>query len=106
MPRHDQELQEFPSASRVKLHRSFFQSIRDRIETIRPVAGSGIQVESNPGYGLKISVTGAGTGAGLGLASCAKAITLDVCKNGAPDTIIVLGFESVEAYSACVESSG
>lgn len=99
MPRHDQELQEFPSASKVKLHRSFFQSIRDRIETIRPVAGSGIQVESNPGYGLKISVTG-------GLASCAKAITLDVCKNGAPDTVIVLGFESVEAYSACVESSG
>lgn len=87
MPRNDAILPEMPPG-KAKLAKSFFTKVRDRIETIRPIAGDGITVEAAEGYGLKISSTGGGSGSG------AQIIALTVCKDGEPSTIWVLGYET------------
>jgi hypothetical protein len=76
MPRNDKQLNEMPSG-KIKMGKSFFQNMRDRVETIRPVAGAYIKVENEKGYGLKIS-------------GDFNVVTLNVCKNGAPSELGVL----------------
>jgi hypothetical protein len=75
MPRNDKELSEVPSG-KIKMGKTFFQNIRDRIETIRPEAGDSIKVEPNDGYGFKISCD-------------FNVVTLNVCSNGVPSEIVV-----------------
>jgi hypothetical protein len=76
MPRNDKQLNEIPSG-KIKMGKQFFQNVRDRIETIRPVAGAYIKVEPQIGYGLKISGN-------------FRVATLNVCENGIPGTLDVL----------------
>jgi hypothetical protein len=76
MPRNDKQLDEIPSG-KIKMGKSFFQNMRDRVETIRPEAGDYIKVESQKGYGLKISGN-------------FNVVTLNVCSNGAPAELAVL----------------
>ena len=70
MPRNDKELDEVPSG-KIKMGRRFFANMRDRVETIRPIAGDNISVEKEAGYGLKVSAK-------------FNVVTLNVCSNGAP----------------------
>lgn len=60
------------------LTKEFFNKLIRRIECTKPLAGSGITI-SEKENGFEIS------GGGY------SAITLNVCFNGTPDTIIVLG---------------
>jgi len=76
MPRNDQELDEVPFG-KIKMGRSFFANMRNRIETIKPVAGDFISVDKEAGYGLKISGN-------------FKIVTINVCSNGTPSTLDVL----------------
>jgi len=76
MPRNDQELDEVPSG-KIKMGRSFFVNMRNRVETIRPEEGNYIKIEKNSGYGLKIS-------------GKFNVVTLNVCSNGTPSTLVVL----------------
>jgi hypothetical protein len=75
MPRNDKELDEIPSG-KIKMGKSFFANMRNRVETIRPVAGDYIKVEEEKGYGLKISGN-------------FDVVTLNVCSNGVPATLVV-----------------
>lgn len=76
MPRNDKQLDEIPRG-KIKMGKSFFENMRNRVETIRPVAGDYIKVEEEKGYGLKIS-------------GDFDVATLNVCSNGAPATLVVL----------------
>ena len=76
MPRNDQELDEVPSG-KIKMGRRFFANMRNRVETIRPVAGTYISVDKEAGYGLKISGN-------------FNVVTLNVCSNGVPFELAVL----------------
>jgi len=76
MPRNDKELNEVPSG-KIKMGKSFFENMRNRIETIRPEAGDYIKVEKESGYGLKISGN-------------FNVVTLNVCSNGVPAELAVL----------------
>jgi hypothetical protein len=76
MPRNDQELAEVPSG-KIKMGKSFFENMRNRVETIRPEAGNYIKVEKQDGYGLKISGN-------------FNVVTLNVCSNGTPAQLAVL----------------
>ena len=77
MPRNDKELDEVPSG-KIKMGKSFFQNMRNRVESIRPEAGSYIKIEKQTGYGLKISVIDL------------NVVTLNVCSNGSPFQLPVL----------------
>jgi len=77
MPRNDKELDEIPSG-KIKMGKSFFANMRNRVETIRPVAGNYIKVEEEKGYGLKISGN-------------FNVVTLNVCSNGTPAELVVFG---------------
>lgn len=76
MPRNDQELDEVPSG-KIKMGKSFFEKIRNRVETIRPEEGDYIKITKNTGYGLKIS-------------GKFNVVTLNVCSNGTPYELAVL----------------
>jgi hypothetical protein len=82
MPRNDKELDEIPSG-KIKMGKSFFENMRNRIETIRPEAGDYIKVEEESGYGLKISGN-------------FNVVTLNVCSNGVPAQLAVLSVASPE----------
>jgi len=75
MPRNDKELDEIPSG-KIKMGKSFFANMRNRIETIRPEAGDYIKIEEEKGYGLKISGN-------------FNVVTLNVCSNGVPAELVV-----------------
>jgi hypothetical protein len=75
MPRNDKELDEIPSG-KIKMGKSFFENMRNRIETIRPKAGDYIKVEEERGYGLRISGN-------------FNVVTLNVCSNGVPAELVV-----------------
>jgi hypothetical protein len=76
MPRNDKELAEVPSG-KIKMGKSFFENMRNRVESIRPEAGDYIKIEKEQGYGLKIS-------------GQFNVVTLNVCSNGAPFQLAVL----------------
>jgi len=75
MARNDKELNEIPKG-KIKMGKSFFENMRNRIETIRPEAGSYIKIENNKGYGVKISGN-------------FNVVTLNVCSNGVPANLVV-----------------
>ena len=75
MPRNDKELSEVPSG-KIKMGKSFFENMRNRIESIRPEAGTYISVTAQTGYGFKIS-------------GDFNVVTLTVCSNGTPADILV-----------------
>ena len=75
MPRNDKELNEIPSG-KIKMGKTFFENMRNRIESIRPEAGSFITVTAQTGYGFKISCD-------------FTVVTLNVCSNGVPDELVV-----------------
>jgi hypothetical protein len=75
MPRNDKELAEIPSG-KIKMGRSFFANMRDRVESIRPEAGDHIAVTAGTGYGFIIS-------------GDFNVVTLTVCSNGTPADILV-----------------
>jgi len=68
------------------LTKSFFNKLIRRIECTKPIAGAGITIKEQEN-GFEISSGGiAGDGNGD-----YSAITLNVCSNGTPSTITVLG---------------
>jgi len=66
------------------LTKSFFNKLIRRIECTKPIAGSGITIKEQEN-GFEIS------GGGIGGDGEYSAITLNVCSNGTPSTITVLG---------------
>ena len=66
------------------LTKEFYNKLIRRIECTKPLAGSGITI-SETETGFEIASGGAGSVAGY------SAITLNVCSNGEPATIVVLG---------------
>ena len=70
------ELKELAGASR--LAREFFNGLIRRIECTKPTAGSGITIAEEDN-GFKISSSGE-----------YNVVTLNVCSNGVPDTLLVL----------------
>jgi len=77
-------LNELQGASRLTL--GFFNRLIRRIECTKPLAGSGITITEQEN-GIEISSGGSGSGSVAGF----SAITLNVCSNGEPATIAVLG---------------
>jgi hypothetical protein len=70
------ELKELSGASR--LAREFFNGLIRRIECTKPTAGTGITIKEEDN-GFKISSTGE-----------YNVVTLNVCSNGSPATLLVL----------------
>ena len=77
----EQQLNELQGTS--ILTKSFFNKLISRIECTKPLAGSGITIKEQEN-GFEIS-GGGGSVAGY------TAITLNVCSNGTPAQIVVLG---------------
>jgi hypothetical protein len=73
------ELKELAGASR--LAKEFFNKLIRRIECTKPTAGTGITIEQEDN-GFKISSSGGGGEYNV--------VTLNVCSNGTPDTLLVL----------------
>lgn len=81
MPRNDKQLDEIPSG-KIKMGKKFFENLRNRVETIKPVAGTNIKIENEKGYGLKIS-------ANFDNFNFNNVVTLNVCSNGTPAELVV-----------------
>ena len=64
------------------LTKSFFNKLIRRIECTKPLAGSGVTIKQEENG---ILISGGGVPAGF------TTIALNVCSNGVPDTIQVLG---------------
>jgi len=79
----ESRLNELQGASR--LTRGFFNRLIRRIECTKPLAGSGVTITEQEN-GIEISSSGGG-----GSVAGYSAITLNVCSNGEPAEIIVLG---------------
>jgi hypothetical protein len=71
------KLTELSGASR--LAREFFNGLIRRIECTKPTAGTGITIQEEDN-GFKISSSGGEY----------NVVTLNVCSNGSPDTLLVL----------------
>jgi hypothetical protein len=72
------------------LTKSFFNKLIRRIECTKPLAGTGITITEEEN-GFKIS-----GGVGVGGVDGYSAITLNVCSNGTPAQILVLGTPVLE----------
>jgi len=73
------------------LTKEFFNKLIRRIECTKPLAGSGITI-SEKENGFEISSGGGGIGGGGGGSVVTySTITLNVCSNGTPAEIFVLG---------------
>ena len=68
------------------LTKDFFNKLIRRIESTKPLAGAGITIKQEEN-GILIS----GSGGGIGSVAGYSAITLNVCSNGTPAEILVLG---------------
>ena len=69
------KLKELRGSSRLAL--GFFNSLIRRIECAKPISGTNIQLTQQPD--------------GIVISSAMNEITLNVCRNGVPDTITVYG---------------
>lgn len=65
------------------LTKEFFNKLIRRIESTKPLAGSGIAIAQKEN-GIELSIGGVGSGG-------FSEIKINVCKDGVPDTITVLG---------------
>ena len=79
------KINELQGASRLTL--GFYNRLIRRIESTKPLAGSGVTI-SEKENGIEISSSGGGIGGGIG---GLQEITLNVCSNGSPATIVVYG---------------
>ena len=70
-------LNELKGTSRLAL--GFFNSLIRRIECTKPISGENITLQQKPD-GIQVSFS-------------ATAVTLNVCSNGTPDTLVVFGVE-------------
>ena len=70
------------------LTKSFFNKLIRRIECTKPLAGDGITI-SEKENGFEIASSGGAGGAGGAVGY--SAVTLNVCSNGSPATLLVLG---------------
>ena len=74
-----------PLAGASRLGLAFFNSLINRIETVKPVAGFGVSItEGSDGSRINVTLFG-GNGDGA-----INVVTLNVCSNGEPDTLLVL----------------
>ena len=72
------------------LTKDFFNKLIRRIESTKPLAGSGILIkEQENGFEITSNLTGAIGGGSEEF----KKINITVCKDGSPVSISVLGFE-------------
>jgi hypothetical protein len=78
------QLKELQGASRLTL--GFFNRLIRRIECTKPLAGAGVTITEQEN-GFEISSSGGGAGGAVGY----SAVTLNVCSNGSPATLLVLG---------------
>lgn len=69
------------------LTKEFFNKLIRRIESTKPLAGAGIIITQQEN-GVQIS---GGGGGGIGSVAGYSTITLNVCSNGEPAEIVVLG---------------
>ena len=76
-------LNELQGASRLTL--GFYNRLIRRIECTKPLAGSGVTITEQEN-GIEIASSGGGAGSVAGY----SAITLNVCSNGTPATLVVL----------------
>lgn len=96
---------------KLKIHAEHFRRVRDRIESIKPIPdqdGGLTMRESEEGRFLSIDPNWVqenvpATGGGLGGCPNIRILTLDVCKNGQPDQVFVLGFETEGAAEICAD---
>jgi len=72
-----------------RISSDFINSIIRRIESIKPIAGSGVTIVQQPN-GTEIRVRSL---IAEGEDDDAKLLTLNVCKNGVPATIRVFGYD-------------
>ena len=70
-----------PLAGASRLGLAFFNSLINRIETVKPIAGAGVTITEGPD----------GTTINAAFGSDSNIITLNVCSNGTPDTVQVYG---------------
>jgi hypothetical protein len=77
-------LTEIPGPSRIGV--KFFNKIIRRIECTKPIPGTGVTITENED-GIVINATATSGGSPQNL----NQITLNVCSNGTPSTIIVYG---------------
>ena len=82
----EQQLNELQGTS--ILTKSFFNKLIRRIECTKPLAGDGIAIKEQEN-GFEVSISGVG---GFGSVAGYSAITLNVCSNGVPAQIRVLGY--------------
>lgn len=94
-------LQPLPSG-KLKIHAEHFRKVVRRIESIKPLAGDGISLKETDD-GIEISSTSSGSIEGYGTCPNLKILTLDVCKNGNPDQVFVLGFETEGQAEICAD---
>lgn len=90
-------LQPLPSG-KLKIHAEHFRRVVRRIECIKPLAGQNIKIRETED-GMEISATAPTP------AASAKIIELDVCRNGSPDVIYVLGFNTDIELELALEGS-
>jgi hypothetical protein len=79
---------------KIKLHAEHFRKVVRRIECIKPLAGTGIQVKQTED-GIEISSNNPVSSPGI--PANFRVIELTVCRNGAPDVILVYGPADPEA---------
>lgn len=98
-------------SGKLKIHAEHFRRVRDRIETIKPVPkqnGGILSKETEDGRILSIDPNWVqenvpAAAGGLGGCPNIRILTLDVCKNGQPDQVFVLGFETEGAAEICAD---
>lgn len=78
---------------KIKIGAEHFRKVVRRIECIKPLAGEGISLRETED-GIEISATPAALGAALAPGSALTPIVLDVCRNGEPAQITVLGYDA------------
>jgi hypothetical protein len=81
-------------AGKLKIHAEHFRKVVRRIEAIKPLAGDNISIRETED-GIEISSTGTAGGTGTGVPAGFSVIELHVCRNGAPGTIQVLGYDPI-----------
>lgn len=92
-------LQPLP-AGKLKIHAEHFRKVVRRIEAIKPLAGNNISIqETDDG----ILISSSARGGGCSVADAAKIIELTVCRNGSPDVIYVLGFNTDNELELALE---
>jgi hypothetical protein len=87
----------------IKIGAEHFRHVVERVESIVPRAGNGIIIKQLE-RGVEISVDPeqvVNPAQAGNIASCASVLELNICKNGVPDSIYVLGFTDENQVIEC-----